>query len=253
MEYGVVHVTSPPLWPRANGEVERQNRSILKRLKIAALENRSLRVELAKYILLYHGTPHSSTGATPAELMLQRKIRDKLPSLSTPSPLYAEIRDADSENKMGGKAFAEKRRGLSGPKRQIAIGDQVLIQARKANKLSPTFDPNPFTVTESKSGEITVRRGNQILRRSPSAVKLVPRQSMSADCAEVTDTPAANSPPLPAISESPSAAPDSPTCSPFKGFPDPPESSAEPRLDESCGHQMTRSGRVVHPPQRLDL
>ena len=27
--HGVQHQTSPPLWPQANGEVERQNRSLL--------------------------------------------------------------------------------------------------------------------------------------------------------------------------------------------------------------------------------
>lgn len=252
-EYGVTHVTSPPLWPRANGEVERQNRSILKRLKIAALEKRCLRVELAKYILLYHGTPHSSTGATPAELMLQRKIRDKLPSLSNPSPLYDAVRDTDAENKIGGKTFAEKRRGLTGPKRQLTIGDQVLVQAKKTNKLSPTFDPNPFTVTESKPGEVTVRRGTQVFRRSSSAVKLVPRQSMAGEGPDVSDTPAAQSPSLSVTPPSSDAAPVSPVGSPFKGFPDTEDSLVQSRPDAAYDQQVTRSGRVVHPPRRLDL
>ena len=32
---GIEHRRSPPLWPQANGEVERQNRSLLKTLKVA--------------------------------------------------------------------------------------------------------------------------------------------------------------------------------------------------------------------------
>ena len=34
-ESGIEHRTSPPLWPQANGEVERQNRTLLKALKVA--------------------------------------------------------------------------------------------------------------------------------------------------------------------------------------------------------------------------
>jgi len=49
--YGVAHITSPPLWPQANGEVERQNRSLLKRLKIAQLEGEDAEIALAKYLL----------------------------------------------------------------------------------------------------------------------------------------------------------------------------------------------------------
>ena len=35
------HRTSPPLWPQANGEVEHQNRTLLKSLKVAHVEIRS--------------------------------------------------------------------------------------------------------------------------------------------------------------------------------------------------------------------
>ena len=37
---GVFHRRVTPLYPAANGEVERQNRSLLKRLKIAQAENK---------------------------------------------------------------------------------------------------------------------------------------------------------------------------------------------------------------------
>ncbi|XP_022796124.1 uncharacterized protein K02A2.6-like [Stylophora pistillata] len=36
----IEHRTSTPLWPQANGEAERQNRSLLKALKIAKAEKR---------------------------------------------------------------------------------------------------------------------------------------------------------------------------------------------------------------------
>ena len=43
---GIKHRKVTPLWPQANGEVERQNRSLLKRLKISQIEKRDWKDEL---------------------------------------------------------------------------------------------------------------------------------------------------------------------------------------------------------------
>ncbi|ELT89588.1 hypothetical protein CAPTEDRAFT_195408 [Capitella teleta] len=51
---------------KANGEVERQNRTVLKALKISAMEKKPLKAELTKFFLLaYRSTPHCVTGKTP--------------------------------------------------------------------------------------------------------------------------------------------------------------------------------------------
>ena len=43
---GIEHRKSPPLWPQANGEMERQNRTLLKVLKIAQVEGKRWKDEL---------------------------------------------------------------------------------------------------------------------------------------------------------------------------------------------------------------
>ena len=80
-ECGIEHRTSPPLWPQANGKVERQNRTLLKTLKIAEVEGKRWTEELPKFLLAYRSTPQVSTGATPAFLMFGREIKTKLPEL----------------------------------------------------------------------------------------------------------------------------------------------------------------------------
>lgn len=59
-------ITTTPYWPQQNGEVERQNRSILKRLVIAHQTGKNWREELNDFLFMYRATPHSTTLKTPA-------------------------------------------------------------------------------------------------------------------------------------------------------------------------------------------
>ena len=80
-ECGVEYRRSPPLWPQANCEVERQNRTLLKTLKVAEVEGKKWSKELPKFFLAYRSTPQVSSVATPAFLMFGREIKTKLPEL----------------------------------------------------------------------------------------------------------------------------------------------------------------------------
>ena len=68
------------MWPKANGEVERQNRSLLKCLQIAHLEGKNWRTELLVWLTAYIVTPHM-TGTTPYYIMFYWEVRSKLPQL----------------------------------------------------------------------------------------------------------------------------------------------------------------------------
>ena len=81
-EMGIEHILTTPLWPRANGEVERQNRSLLKAMRVAHAEKRDWRSELNKFLLAYHSTPNIMTGKSPAELLFRRKMSTKLPEVA---------------------------------------------------------------------------------------------------------------------------------------------------------------------------
>ncbi|XP_022807326.1 uncharacterized protein K02A2.6-like [Stylophora pistillata] len=81
-EMGIEHRATTPLWPRANGEVERQNRSLLKTMRVAHAEKRDWRLELNKYLLAYCSIPHVTTGQSPAELLFGMKLSTKLPEVA---------------------------------------------------------------------------------------------------------------------------------------------------------------------------
>lgn len=76
-ENGIVHRRISPLWASGNGEIERQNRLLLKRMKIANAERKTWETELQTYLKMYRSTSHSTTGVSPAELLFGRKLRTK--------------------------------------------------------------------------------------------------------------------------------------------------------------------------------
>lgn len=63
-EIGIVHHCNTPLWPRANGGIERQNRWLLKAMRVSQAEGKDWQLELNKFLLAYQSTTYVS----PAEL-----------------------------------------------------------------------------------------------------------------------------------------------------------------------------------------
>ena len=78
VDNGILHRKVTPPWNRANGEVERQNRSLLKGMSIAQADVKDWRNELIHYLSTHITMPHSVTGVFPAESLFGRRIRTKL-------------------------------------------------------------------------------------------------------------------------------------------------------------------------------
>lgn len=150
----IEHRNTTPLWPQANGEVEIQNKGIMKRIRIAHAENRSWKEDLQIYLLMYRSTPHSTTGVSPAELLFKRKLRTKLPEIYDYSSPEYEIRDRDSERKGKGKMYGDQRRNAR--ESGIQEGDVVLVKQKKQNKLSTAFNPNPMSVVGRNGNSVVV-------------------------------------------------------------------------------------------------
>ena len=171
-ECGIEHRRSPPIWPQANGEVERQNRTLLKAMKVAEAEGKRWTEELLKFLLAYRSTPQVSTGATPASLMFGREIKTKLPELKPDKSVINEsTRDRDWSQKLTHKAHADNKRGATWS--PIVPGDQVLLKNTKTTgKLAPNFEPEPYTVVAKEGHQVTVKSSEgAVYRRDSSFVK----------------------------------------------------------------------------------
>ena len=99
LSVSIKHRNVISLWPQVNGEVKRQNRSLLKRIKIAQVEGNNWKKEMNAYLLMYRFTPHSTTSFSPAELLFKRKLRTKLSEFEVSYFDGSQsVRDRNSEN-----------------------------------------------------------------------------------------------------------------------------------------------------------
>ncbi|KAL7297757.1 hypothetical protein TKK_0008792 [Trichogramma kaykai] len=130
LEYDIHLEHTIPYWPQMNGEVERQNRDILKRLKISQLQKPDWKDDLFKYLMMYNSTPHSTTEKSPSELFYNRLFRDELPSAMNIENdrvmVDLEVQDKDFEMKMKGSEYGDRKRRAK--ENDLRIGEKVYVQ-----------------------------------------------------------------------------------------------------------------------------
>ena len=121
-------------------------------------------MELRKYLTAFRSIPHNTTGRTPAELLFNRKVKGKIPVLSIDHAYDLGVHDRDAEQKAKSKAYADIHSG--GSPSSIELGDDVLVQQDRTNKLSTAFNPNPFKLVSKTGNSLVVESptGNQYSR-----------------------------------------------------------------------------------------
>ena len=161
VQNGIVHLKTTPKWPQANGEVERQNASLMKRIRIAQAEGVDWKKELRRDVTKYRSIDHTTTGKSPAELLFNRKMRRKLPELHADCHLDLQTRDRDAEVKAKTKSYADK--AANAKPSDIAVGDQVLQRQGRKDKFSRPFKPTPYRVVS--------RTGNSVIVENPGGTQ----------------------------------------------------------------------------------
>lgn len=182
---GIALNNTTPYWPQENGEVERQNRSLLKRLKISHALNRNWKQDLLDFLMMYNSTQHSVTGRTPTEC-IGRTIRGKIPSVIDieTSPPDSDFRDRDFLLKARGKEIANKTRQAR--QSDLEIGDTVLMKnTQPANKLTPTFNSAEFKVINKTGSRVEIKGASgKSYERNSTHLKKVPSSICSKDVPE---------------------------------------------------------------------
>ena len=191
---GIALRHSTPYWPRMNGEVERQNRSLKKILQISYEKGTDWWADVQSFLSMQRNTPHSTTGRAPAELMMKRLLRDKVPSAQElEGDRDEDLFDKDQTSKERGKQQADKRSRAR--ESSVDIGDTVLVKRiRRDNKLIPNYNSTPCTVVGREGGEVEVALPNgSTIKRNVSHVKrfdITGREQSTAE--KQVETPESN-------------------------------------------------------------
>ena len=161
-----------PEHPQANGIAERFMGVLVKVVHAAVANDQDPRVEVRRRLLNYRNTPHPSTGKTPAELMMRRQIKTRVPVL-----MKSTMDKVDIEAKTMDKVAREKRKSRFDSSKhakttEVIKGDKVLVKQKKSS-IKPPFDPRPYTVTEVKGTQVTATRGGKERKRNQAKMKVV--------------------------------------------------------------------------------
>ena len=187
---GITHTTSTPLWPQGNAEVEAFMKPLGKAIKTAHLERRPWQQELSRFLLAYRSTPHSTTKVPPAQLLYNREMRGKLPSLPRNHKIINRHREAKENQikaKDKGKEYADQRRATKSS--NIKVGDTVLVKQKKKNKLSTNFATTPYTVISINGSTIVAGNKDHRITRNSSFFRKIPSDIESEEEESVISQP----------------------------------------------------------------
>ena len=110
---GIKHVTSAPAHPASNGLAERAVKTFKEGL--STLKEGTITDRLSRFLFVYRNTPQATTGVTPAELMMGRRLRSAL-----------DLVKPDLEDRVVTKQNQQKlQHDRHAKQRVIQIGDAV--------------------------------------------------------------------------------------------------------------------------------
>ena len=193
---GIEAKFSTPYWPQGNATVERFMQPLGKALKTAQVEGRPWKQELNRFLLQYRTTPHCTTGVPPSELLFNRTVKGKIPVITRKIVInrHKDARKNELIRKERNKEYADHRRNVK--KRDIQMGDYVLVRQERKNKLTANFNPEPYKVIKKTGVEITAQRnnGHKITRNVAHFKKIKkPENDTDDECSDYSETkPAEN-------------------------------------------------------------
>lgn len=220
-EYGFNHITSSPHYARSNGFIESQVKLVKRTIKKAKLDGK----DPNKALLNLRTTPIDNKLPSPAELLLGRQIQDNLPRRLPRSNDSEDVHNNLSRRQMDQKFYHDRNVRDLPP---LSVGQDVSVQLPTTKKWVPGIvtekcDKTPRSYIVSTPTGKSVRRNRSHLRQRETVPS--PKQ-------------------LPEQQNLPISKPDSPKPSTVKNEPPPPPAPPE---------NVTRSGRITKPPQKLDL
>ncbi|GBM24969.1 Retrovirus-related Pol polyprotein from transposon 17.6 [Araneus ventricosus] len=230
--YGFTHISSSPKFSQSNGLIEAAVKTVKARIKKFRDPDLPL--------MTYRATPLEN-GFSPSELLMGRRISTTLPVAKTqlqPYSVNKKVLEAKEERQIEGQKTNYDKHDCDRNLDELDPGQNVWITDRRVTGkvLQETPYPRSYLV---QSGRRVYRRKRKHLIPSPD-FHPEPEPEDDFDVTVYQHSPAdadTGCPPLISSPQSP------------KTYPERASSSTEASPDT----YVTRSGRTVRPPERLDL
>jgi len=181
---GFHHRKVTPYWPRANGEVERFVRTLKKNIHASKTEGKNWRKELQSFLGDYRDTPHTTTGKTPSEMFLKRKVKTKIPSFVIPDPDREKIATRDKAMKAKQKMYHDAKSYVKPS--TLEEGDVVVVKNTFDSRSKLPYHPEPLEITRKKGSMITARNDDRQVTRNSSHFKRLSDGEVSQPVEDIT-------------------------------------------------------------------
>ena len=164
--WGITHITSSPMYQRANGRAE----SAVKIMK-TLVKTYEEGGDPYEAMLEQRNTPRQDTGRSPVEMMFNRRTRSFLPGMGKNSPKDTLVKEKREARRCSvKKAHNRKPRKLS----EIDVGQSVFFQHTegqnwKLGKFTDILGPHTYQVSGPNGG---MYRRNRVHMRT---TKVIPK------------------------------------------------------------------------------
>ena len=157
-------------------------KTLNKHVHSSVADNKNWKSELPQFLRQHRATPHSLTGISPFEILTGRQMNIGLPQLlqNTSSALIHPCmtqNDHISKSKM--KMYTNTKHHTKPS--DLQVSDHVLVKQPKTDKLTPPYNPKPFTIIKRKGSMFTAQQGCQQIVRNSSHFRRMHNYQTASD------------------------------------------------------------------------
>ena len=194
-EWGFTITTTSPIYPQSNGLAERNVQTMKQLLRKAMHQGTDPYLAL----LDFRASPITGLKVSPAELLMGRKLKTKLPSVET---LLQPMQNDGIVSQLGKRQQQQKKYYDRGAREAPEVHPGDIIRVQRGHQ----WEAAVVTGSHSSPRSFTVQQGGRTLRRNRRHLRLskepLPASAFEPDEMEdSTTSPVADEPPAPAKEE----------------------------------------------------
>ncbi|XP_055340858.1 uncharacterized protein K02A2.6-like [Paramacrobiotus metropolitanus] len=139
--HGIRHLRTPPVHPQSNGQAERYVQTFKDGISKLMADRKPLPTALREFLFRYRNAPQATTGKSPAELFLSRKLRGQLDLL-----VPVLMTTVERNRKRYQQNFDQRTK-----EKHFLVGEYVMVR-----------DYRPNRAVDWQRGQLVKREGTRI-------------------------------------------------------------------------------------------